>query len=175
MTQHIAFQVGDVVFYVGNGVGEITAIVEENIAGAPCTLFVITSKRKPGVLKVPLGNPKLLSAKTFVGKDPLTQVRDVLSQSPGAGRPSKGKWAPKFQAIERRLAEVSTLYDVLTIVRDMSRPINDVHPLSSIDVQRSLKWWLVDSLSPVLKRPEDNVLKTLNKILKENGKLAFPD
>ena len=175
MTQQTDFKVGDVVFYVGSGVGEISAIVEEIIASAPCTLYVITSKRKPGVLKVRVGNPKLLSAKTFAGRDPLKQVRTILAEAPGPRSPLKGHWAPKFHSLERWYGTVATLHDVLTAVRDTSRAIDDVHPLSSIDFQRSVKWCIVDSLSAVLKRDEVSVLETLNKILNANGKLAFPD
>ena len=175
MTQIIGFKLQEIVFYVGHGVGRINRMCEELISGYLHTFYVFQPTQKRVEIKVPIDNPRLLSIETFAGKNPLEQVRKVFAQEPGRASPLRGRWATKFQALERTIAATDNLHEVLTVVRDISRPLEGEHPITSIELQRTLKWWIAESIAAVLERTADDVLQEINEILNQNGKLAFPD
>ncbi|WP_046868797.1 CarD family transcriptional regulator [Microvirga massiliensis] len=111
------FKVGEAVVYPSRGVGRITAIEEQEVAGFKLEMFVISFDKEKAVLKVPTER---------AAKQGLRKVADAagidaaLATLSGRARSKRGMWSRRAIELEAKIAsgDISTIAEV---VRDLHR------------------------------------------------------
>ena len=88
------FKVGESVVYPAHGVGVITAIEQEEVAGYKLELFVIEFLKDKMRLKVPVAKAKSVGMRALAGDDFVEQGLKVLR---GRARVKKTMWSRRAQ------------------------------------------------------------------------------
>jgi CarD family transcriptional regulator len=115
--QRQGFKTGEAVVYPAHGVGRITAIEEQEIAGFKLELFVVSFEKDKMVLRVPTA--KALS----VGMRKLAEpelVQKALATLTGRARIKRTMWSRRAQEYEAKINS-GDLIAVAEVVRDLYR------------------------------------------------------
>ena len=117
ITSRAGFKTGEPVVYPAHGVGRITAIEEQEIAGFKLELYVVAFDKDKMVLRVPTA--KAVS----VGMRKLAEpalVRKVLEVLTGRARIKRTMWSRRAQEYEAKINS-GDLIAVTEVVRDLHR------------------------------------------------------
>ena len=119
------FKTQEYVVYPAHGVGQITAIEEQEVAGYKLELFVISFIKDKMILKVP--TPKV----TSVGMRKLAEppvVKRALDTLMGRARVKRTMWSRRAQEYEAKINS-GDLVSIAEVVRDLYR--SDAQPEQS--------------------------------------------
>ena len=119
------FKVLEYVVYPAHGVGQITSIDEQEVAGYKLELFVISFVKDKMILKVP--TPKVVS----VGMRKLAEppvVKRALDTLMGRARVKRTMWSRRAQEYEAKINS-GDLVSIAEVVRDLYR--SDAQPEQS--------------------------------------------
>ena len=114
------FKVGESVVYPAHGVGIITAIEEEEVAGYKLELFVIEFLKDKMRLKVPVAKAKSVGMRALAGDDFVEQGLKVLR---GRARIKKTMWSRRAQEYDAKINSGDLIY-IAEVVRDLYRAEN---------------------------------------------------
>ena len=112
-----AFSVGDLVVYPAHGVGRITDIEEQEIAGTAMELFVIDFEKDKMTLRVPTAKAESVGMRGLAGEDLVSQAYTVLK---GKARVKKAMWSRRAQEYEQKINS-GDLIAIAEVVRDLHR------------------------------------------------------
>ncbi len=119
------FKTLEYIVYPAHGVGQITAIEEQEVAGYKLELFVISFVKDKMILKVP--TPKVVS----VGMRKLAEppvVKRALDTLMGRARVKRTMWSRRAQEYEAKINS-GDLVSIAEVVRDLYR--SDAQPEQS--------------------------------------------
>ncbi|WP_368669943.1 CarD family transcriptional regulator [Beijerinckia sp. L45] len=119
------FKTLEYIVYPAHGVGQITAIEEQEVAGYKLELFVISFAKDKMILKVP--TPKVVS----VGMRKLAEppvVKRALDTLMGRARVKRTMWSRRAQEYEAKINS-GDLVSIAEVVRDLYR--SDAQPEQS--------------------------------------------
>jgi CarD family transcriptional regulator len=119
------FRTLEYIVYPAHGVGQITAIEEQEVAGYKLELFVISFAKDKMILKVP--TPKVVS----VGMRKLAEppvVKRALDTLMGRARVKRTMWSRRAQEYEAKINS-GDLVSIAEVVRDLYR--SDAQPEQS--------------------------------------------
>jgi len=139
-TQRQGFKTSEFVVYPAHGVGQITAIEEQEIAGAKLELFVINFVKDKMTLRVPTA--KIVS----VGMRKLAEpaiVKRALDTLKGRARIKRTMWSRRAQEYEAKINS-GDIVAISEVVRDLFR--SDTQPEQSYS-ERQLYEAALDRLS----------------------------
>jgi CarD family transcriptional regulator len=113
----LSFQTGETVVYPGHGVGVITAIEEQEVAGFKLELFVITFDQDRLTVRLPLAKVKSSGLRKLSDAAVVTQALDILE---GRAKVKRGMWSRRATDFQERMAtgQMTALAEVL---RDLNR------------------------------------------------------
>lgn len=111
------FRVGEQVVYPAHGVGSITAIEEETVAGYSLELFVLEFAKDKMRLKVPVAKAKSVGMRALADEDFLEQALKVLR---GRARVKKTMWSRRAQEYDAKINSGDLIY-IAEVVRDLYR------------------------------------------------------
>ena len=159
------FKAGEYIVYPAHGVGEITAIEQEEVAGFKLELFVISFAKDKMKLKVPL--PKAAS----VGMRRLSEpgvVQKALDTLTGRARVKRTMWSRRAQEYEAKINS-GDLISVSEVVRDLYR--SEAQPEQSYS-ERQLYEAALDrmarEIAAVQKLTDSEVLKLIDTQLQKS-------
>ncbi len=121
----VGFKTSEFIVYPAHGVGQITAIEEQEVAGFKLELYVISFVKDKMTLKVP--TPKVAS----VGMRKLAEadvVKKALETLTGRARVKRTMWSRRAQEYEAKINS-GDLVAIAEVVRDLYR--SDVQPEQS--------------------------------------------
>ncbi len=160
--QDQAFSVNEHIVYPAHGVGQITEIEEQEIAGAKLKLYVINFEKDKMTLRVPLA--KIAS----VGMRALADAKTVdkgLSTLTGRARIKRTMWSRRAQEYEAKINS-GDLIAIAEVVRDLHR--GDNQPEQSYS-ERQLYEQAVDrmarEIAAVKKMTETEAIQEMEKML----------
>jgi len=113
----LEYKVGDHVVYPSHGVGHITAIEEQEVAGLKMELFVITFEKDKMTLRVPTAKA------TGVGMRKLSSpdiIKNALTTLKGRARIKRTMWSRRAQEYEAKINS-GDLISIAEVVRDLHR------------------------------------------------------
>ena len=119
-TQRQGFKSGEFVVYPAHGVGQITAIEEQEVAGHKLELFVIGFDQDKLTLRVPVA--KIVSAGMRKLSDETTIERALKTVS-GRARVKRTMWSRRAQEYEAKINS-GDLIAISEVVRDLYRSDN---------------------------------------------------
>ena len=120
-----SFKAGDFIVYPAHGVGKITAIETQEVAGAKLELFVISFIKDKMTLKVPM--PRVIAGAIRKLAEPET-VKKSLDTLTGRARVKRTMWSRRAQEYEAKINS-GDLIAIAEVVRDLYR--SDAQPEQS--------------------------------------------
>ncbi|MFZ9502540.1 MAG: CarD family transcriptional regulator, partial [Beijerinckiaceae bacterium] len=161
------FKASEFIVYPAHGVGQITAIEEQEVAGFKLELFVISFAKDKMTLKVPL--PKVLSGAIRKLSEP-DVVKKALDTLTGRARVKRTMWSRRAQEYEAKINS-GDLIAIAEVVRDLYR--SEAQPEQSYS-ERQLYEAALDrmarELAAVQKLTETESLKLVEQHLERGPK-----
>ncbi|HAD24971.1 MAG TPA: CarD family transcriptional regulator [Alphaproteobacteria bacterium] len=112
-----AFNVGDFVVYPTHGVGRITDLERQEVAGTKLELFVISFEQDKMILRVPVGKAESSGMRVLSSRD---TVRHALKTLKGRARVKRTMWSRRAQEYEAKINS-GDLVAIAEVVRDLHR------------------------------------------------------
>ena len=111
------FKTGESVVYPAHGVGRITAIEEQEIAGFKLELFVVSFDKDKMVLRVPTAKAASVGMRKLAEPVEMQKALDVLT---GRARIKRTMWSRRAQEYEAKINS-GNLISIAEVVRDLHR------------------------------------------------------
>jgi CarD family transcriptional regulator len=115
--QRQGFKTGEAIVYPAHGVGRITAIEEQEIAGFKLELFVVSFEKDKMVLRVPTAKAASVGMRKLADPD---LVQKALTTLTGRARVKRTMWSRRAQEYEAKINS-GDLIAVAEVVRDLYR------------------------------------------------------
>ena len=111
------FKANDHVVYPTHGVGRITRVEEQDVAGSRLELFVITFEKDKMTLRVPTAKAKAVGMRKLSSPD---VVANALNTLKGRARIKRTMWSRRAQEYEAKINS-GDLVSIAEVVRDLHR------------------------------------------------------
>ncbi len=111
------FKTGEHIVYPAHGVGQITSIDEQEIAGFKLELFVIFFPKEKMTLRVPTSKVASVGMRKLSEQFVVDQALDVLT---GRARIKRTMWSRRAQEYEAKINS-GDLISIAEVVRDLHR------------------------------------------------------
>lgn len=115
--QRQGFKTGEHIVYPAHGVGQITQIVEQEVAGAKLELFVISFEKDKMTLRVPTSKIASVGMRKLAEDD---IVKRALGTLKGRARVKRTMWSRRAQEYEAKINS-GDLGSIAEVVRDLHR------------------------------------------------------
>ncbi len=170
--QRQGFRTGEAIVYPAHGVGRITAIEEQEIAGFKLELFVVAFEKDKMVLRVPTAKALTVGMRKLAEPKLIERALEVLT---GRARIKRTMWSRRAQEYEAKINS-GDLIAVAEVVRDLYR--SEAQPEQSYSERQLYEAALdrvVREISTVNKITETESLKLIEQSLAKSprrGKAA---
>jgi CarD family transcriptional regulator len=111
------FKANDHVVYPTHGVGRITRVEEQEIAGMKLEVFVITFEKDKMTLRVPTAKAKAVGMRKLSSPDTVASALNTLK---GRARIKRTMWSRRAQEYEAKINS-GDLVSIAEVVRDLHR------------------------------------------------------
>jgi CarD family transcriptional regulator len=138
--QRLGFRTGEYIVYPAHGVGMITSIEEQEVAGLSLELFVISFEQDKLTLRVPVAKIKSVGMRKLADDDLVQKALDTLT---GRARVKRTMWSRRAQEYEAKINS-GDLIAISEVVRDLYR--SDEQPEQSYS-ERQLFEQAMDRMS----------------------------
>ncbi len=115
--QRLGFKTGEYIVYPAHGVGLITSIEEQDIAGLTLELFVISFEQDKLTLRVPVAKIKSVGMRKLAEEDEVTKALETVT---GRARVKRTMWSRRAQEYEAKINS-GDLIAISEVVRDLFR------------------------------------------------------
>lgn len=115
--QRDGFKAGEHVVYPAHGVGQVTAIEEQEIAGFKLELFVVNFPKEKMTLRVPVAKAATVGMRKLSDEAGIVKALDVLT---GRARIKRAMWSRRAQEYEAKINS-GDIIAVSEVVRDLYR------------------------------------------------------
>ena len=163
----LVFKVGELVVYPAHGVGRITHIEEQEIAGARLELYIVDFERDKLRLKVPTGRAEQKGMRRLSDK---TQVESALKVLKGRARIKRTMWSRRAQEYDAKINS-GDIMAVAEVVRDLYR--SERQPEQSYSERQLFEQALermAREIAAVKKIDDDQGIKELEDYLVRNAR-----
>jgi CarD family transcriptional regulator len=120
----LAFKAGETVVYASHGVGQITALEEQEVAGFKLQVFVIFFEKDKMTVRVPIAKAASSGLRKIVEPAVIEKVLEVLA---GRARAKRGMWARRGQEYESKINS-GDLMMLAEVLRDLYRSPEQTEP-----------------------------------------------
>jgi CarD family transcriptional regulator len=120
----LAFKAGETVVYASHGVGRITALEEQEVAGFKLQVFVIFFEKDKMTVRVPIAKAASSGLRKIVEPAVIEKVLEVLA---GRARAKRGMWARRGQEYESKINS-GDLMMLAEVLRDLYRSPEQTEP-----------------------------------------------
>jgi CarD family transcriptional regulator len=119
MIDKMPFSEGELVVYPTHGVGKITAIEEQEIAGHTLNVFVVTFDKDRMTLRVPLAKAKNSGLRRLSSRK---EMDAALAKLRGRSRAKRTMWSRRAQEYQAKIASGDPA-SIAEVVRDLFRNV----------------------------------------------------
>jgi CarD family transcriptional regulator len=117
--EKMPFSEGELVVYPTHGVGKITAIEEQEIAGHTLNVFVVTFDKDRMTLRVPLAKAKNSGLRRLSSRK---EMDAALAKLRGRSRAKRTMWSRRAQEYQAKIASGDPA-SIAEVVRDLFRNV----------------------------------------------------
>ena len=163
----LSFKVGELVVYPAHGVGKITAIEEQEIAGSRLELYIVDFEREKLRLKVPTNRAEQKGMRRLADRGLIEHAMKVIR---GRARIKRTMWSRRAQEYDAKINS-GDLIAVAEVVRDLYR--SDRQPEQSYSERQLFEqalFRMARELAAVRKIDDDQSIKELSEFLAKNAK-----
>jgi CarD family transcriptional regulator len=115
--QELAFAVGQSVVYPAHGVGKVTAVEKQTVAGMSLEVYVVSFDQDKMILRVPTNRAEDSGMRSLAGSK---LVDDALKTLGGKARIKRTMWSRRAQEYEAKINS-GDLISIAEVVRDLHR------------------------------------------------------
>ncbi|MDT3707409.1 MAG: CarD family transcriptional regulator [Thiobacillus sp.] len=115
--QRLGFKTGEYIVYPAHGVGLITSIEEQEVAGLSLELFVIAFEQDKLTLRVPVAKIKSVGMRKLAEEDLVSKALETVT---GRARVKRTMWSRRAQEYEAKINS-GDLIAIAEVVRDLYR------------------------------------------------------
>jgi CarD family transcriptional regulator len=119
-TQRHGFKTGEYIVYPAHGVGQISAIEQQEVAGHSLELFVIDFQKDKMRLKVPVGKATSIGMRKLSETDYVDRALRIVQ---GRARIKRTMWSRRAQEYDAKINS-GDLLSISEVVRDLYRADN---------------------------------------------------
>ncbi len=112
-----SFRLNEFVVYPAHGVGKISAIEEQEVAGTVMELFVIVFEKDKMTLRVPTAKAESVGMRNLATEAVVTRAMTTLK---GRARVKRAMWSRRAQEYEQKINS-GDLIAIAEVVRDLHR------------------------------------------------------
>ena len=162
----LAFDVGDFVVYPKHGVGRVTEIQNEEIAGMALELYVLRFEKERMTLRVPTNKVEAIGMRKLSSDKTLKEAMETLKGKPKVKRTM---WSRRAQEYEGKInsGELSAIAEV---TRDLFRPEDQPEQsYSERQIFEAASSRLARELAAMEKTDEPTALTKILDVLKEHA------
>ncbi len=113
----LIFEVGQMIVYPAHGVGRITAIETQRVAGMDLEVYVVGFEQEKMILRVPTNRAEASGMRALAGSQ---LVDDALKTLTGKARVKRTMWSRRAQEYEAKINS-GDLISIAEVVRDLHR------------------------------------------------------
>ena len=117
MAKKRRFSTNDYVVYPTHGVGRITGVENQEVAGTTLKVFVIAFEKDKMTLRVPLGKAQATGMRELSTRD---QMRTALTTLKGRARVRRTMWSRRAQEYEAKINSGNPT-SIAEVLRDLHR------------------------------------------------------
>ena len=165
----LVFKVNELVVYPAHGVGKISMIEEQEIAGVKLELYIVEFEKEKLRLKVPTSRAEQKGMRRLSDK---AQIESALKVLKGRARIKRTMWSRRAQEYDAKINS-GDIMAVAEVVRDLYR--SERQPEQSYS-ERQLFEQALDrmarEIAAVKKIDDDQAVKELEEYLSKNAKRA---
>ena len=165
----LVFKVGELVVYPAHGVGKISMIEEQEIAGVKHAVYIVEFEKEKLRLKVPTSRAEQKGMRRLSDK---AQIESALKVLKGRARIKRTMWSRRAQEYDAKINS-GDIMAVAEVVRDLYR--SERQPEQSYS-ERQLFEQALDrmarEIAAVKKIDDDQAVKELEEYLSKNAKRA---
>ncbi len=162
----LAFDVGDYVVYPKHGVGRVTEIQNEEIAGMQLELYVLRFEKERMTLRVPTNKVDAIGMRKLSSDKTLKEAMETLKGKPKVKRTM---WSRRAQEYEAKINS-GDLVSIAEVTRDLFRP--DDQPEQSYSERQifeAASSRLARELAAMDKTDEPTALEKVLDVLREHA------
>lgn len=165
MAERLEFNVGDNVVYPAHGVGSVTGIEKQVIAGFEVKLYVVSFTKEKMILRIPVNTAKKSGLRSLSNND---EVKGVLKTLKSKAKTSRGMWSRRAKEYESKINS-GNIISIAEVVRDLHKNIDDPdRSYSERVIYESALERLAGEIAAVQKidatQAANNVVKALKKV-----------
>ncbi|HSP26228.1 MAG TPA: CarD family transcriptional regulator [Saliniramus sp.] len=167
--KQLGFKAGEAIVYPAHGVGRITAIEEQEIAGFKLELYVVSFEKDKMVLRVPTAKAESVGMRKLAETDLVQKALDTMT---GRARVKRTMWSRRAQEYEAKINS-GDLISIAEVVRDLYR--SDAQPEQSYSERQLYEAALeriVREISSVNEITETEALKLIEQSLAKSPRRA---
>lgn len=116
-TSGLAFEIGQNVVYPAHGVGAITGVEKQTVAGMELEVYVVAFVQDKMILRVPTNRAEASGMRALAGSK---LVEDALKTLGGRARVKRTMWSRRAQEYEAKINS-GDLISIAEVVRDLHR------------------------------------------------------
>ena len=169
VVRKLVFKVNELVVYPAHGVGKVSMIEEQEIAGVKLELYIVEFEKEKLRLKVPTSRAEQKGMRRLSDK---TQIESALKVLKGRARIKRTMWSRRAQEYDAKINS-GDIMAVAEVVRDLYR--SERQPEQSYS-ERQLFEQALDrmarEIAAVKKIDDDQAVKELEEYLSKNAKRA---
>ena len=161
------FKVGELVVYPAHGVGKITNVEEQEIAGTKLELYIVDFEKEKLRLKVPTNRAEQKGMRHLADRTLIEQAMKVIR---GRARIKRTMWSRRAQEYDAKINSGDVIA-VSEVIRDLYR--SDRQPEQSYSERQLFEQALgrfARELAAVRKVDEDQCIRELEEFLARNAK-----
>ena len=159
--QRAGFKTGEFIVYPAHGVGQITAIEEQEVAGLSLELFVINFEQDKLTLRVPVAKIESVGMRKLAEE---AEVKKALDTVTGRARVKRTMWSRRAQEYEAKINS-GDLIAISEVVRDLYR--SDDQPEQSYS-ERQLFEQAMDRMSREIAAVNKLTLTEATQLIEKN-------
>jgi CarD family transcriptional regulator len=162
-----SFKIGELVVYPAHGVGKITNVEEQEIAGIKLELYIVDFEKEKLRLKVPTNRAEQKGMRHLADRTMIEQAMKVIR---GRARIKRTMWSRRAQEYDAKINS-GDMIAVSEVIRDLYR--SDRQPEQSYSERQLFEQALARfarELAAVRKVDEDQCVKELEDFLARNAK-----
>jgi CarD family transcriptional regulator len=167
VAKKINFKIGELVVYPAHGVGRITNIEEQEIAGTKLELYIVDFEKEKLRLKVPTNRAEQKGMRHLADRSLIEQAMKVIR---GRARIKRTMWSRRAQEYDAKINSGDVIA-VAEVIRDLYR--SDRQPEQSYSERQLFEQALARfarELAAVRKVDEDQCIRELEDFLARNAK-----
>jgi CarD family transcriptional regulator len=164
-----SFKVGELIVYPAHGVGKITSIEEQEIAGAKLELYIVDFEKEKLRLKVPTNRAEQKGMRHLADRSMIEQAMKVIR---GRARIKRVMWSRRAQEYDAKINS-GDMIAVAEVIRDLYR--SERQPEQSYSERQLFEQALARfarELAAVRKVDDDQCIRELEEYLARNAKRA---